>query len=54
MSQWPSTKARRVLAALSRFNTISYAALGDGCQIKENRLYLQNVGCVNISSLSSE
>jgi putative transposase len=32
----------------TRFNTISYATLGDGCQIKENRLYLQNVGCVKV------
>jgi putative transposase len=31
-----------------RFNTIAYATLGDGCQIKENRLYLQNVGCVKV------
>jgi putative transposase len=31
-----------------RFNTITYAILGDGCQIKENRLYLQNVGCIKI------
>ncbi|GFP19417.1 putative transposase [Candidatus Hakubella thermalkaliphila] len=31
-----------------RFNTISYATLGDGCQIKENRLYLQNVGCIKV------
>jgi putative transposase len=32
----------------TRFNTISYATLGDGCQIKENRLYLQNVGCIKV------
>ena len=31
-----------------RFNTITYATLGDGCQIKENRLYLQNVGCIKV------
>lgn len=31
-----------------RFNTIAYATLGDGCQIKESRLYLQNVGCVKV------
>jgi len=31
-----------------RFNTIAYATLGDGCQIKENRLYLQNVGCIKV------
>jgi len=31
-----------------RFNTINYAAIGDGCQIKENRLYIQNVGCVKL------
>lgn len=31
-----------------RFNTISYATLGDGCQIKNNRLYLQNVGCIKV------
>lgn len=31
-----------------RFNTIAYATLGDGCQIKESRLYLQSVGCIKI------
>jgi putative transposase len=31
-----------------RFNTITYATIGDGCQIKENRLYLQNVGCIKV------
>lgn len=31
-----------------RFNTIAYATLGDGCQIKENRLYLQNIGCIKV------
>ena len=31
-----------------RFNTIAYATLGDGCQIKENKLYLQNVGCIKV------
>lgn len=31
-----------------RFNTIAYASLGDGCQIKESRLYLQNIGCIKI------
>lgn len=31
-----------------RFNTIVYATMGDGCQIKENRLYLQNIGCIKI------
>jgi len=31
-----------------RFNTISYASLGDGCQIKENHLYLQNVGYIKV------
>ncbi len=31
-----------------RFNTITYATFGDGCQIKENRLYLQNVGCIKV------
>ena len=31
-----------------RFNTIAYATIGDGCQIKDNRLYLQNVGCIKV------
>lgn len=31
-----------------RFNTIAYASFGDGCQIKDNRLYLQNVGCIKV------
>lgn len=31
-----------------RFNTIAFATFGDGCQIKENRLYLQNVGCIKV------
>lgn len=31
-----------------RFNTIAYANLGDGCQVRENRLYLQNIGCIKI------
>ena len=31
-----------------RFNTVNYASFGDGCQIKENRLYLQNVGCIKV------
>ena len=31
-----------------RFNTITYASIGDGCQIKENRLYLQNVGYIKV------
>lgn len=31
-----------------RFNTINYVHLGDGCQIKDDRLYLQNVGCIKV------
>lgn len=31
-----------------RFNTIAYATLGDGCQIKEGRIYLQHVGHVKV------
>lgn len=31
-----------------RFNTIFYAVLGDGCQIKKDRLYLQNVGYLKV------
>lgn len=31
-----------------RFNTITYATPGDGCQIKDDRLYLQNVGCIKV------
>ena len=32
----------------NRFNTIFYAIIGNGCQIKDSRLYLQNVGCVKV------
>jgi putative transposase len=31
-----------------RFNTIAYAVLGDGCQIRDGRLYLQNIGHVKV------
>lgn len=31
-----------------RFNTINYAVLGDGCQIKDNRLYIQNAGHIKV------
>lgn len=31
-----------------RFNTISFATIGDGCQIKDNRLYLQHIGHIKI------
>ena len=31
-----------------RFNTISYGTIGDGCQIKDGRLYVQNVGCIKV------
>jgi putative transposase len=31
-----------------RFNTINYAVLGDGCQIKDGRLYVQNVGHIKV------
>jgi len=31
-----------------RFNTFTYGSFGDGCQIKDNRLYLQNVGKVKV------
>lgn len=34
--------------SFERFNTINYSVLGDGCQIKDDRLYLQNVGCVKV------
>lgn len=34
--------------SIHRFNTIAYAAIGDGCQIKNSRLYLQNVGCIKV------
>jgi putative transposase len=34
--------------SFDRFNTISYATLGDGCQIKSSRLYLQNVGNIKV------
>jgi putative transposase len=33
---------------VDRFNTITYATLSDGCQVKENRLYLQNIGCIKV------
>jgi len=32
----------------NRFHTIEYMGLGDGCQIKDNRLYLQNIGCIKV------
>jgi putative transposase len=32
----------------SRFHGWMYGSIGDGCQIKENRLYLQNIGCVRV------
>lgn len=28
------------------FNTVEYAIYGDGCKIKENKLYLQNIGLI--------
>ncbi len=31
-----------------RFNTINYAKFGDGCNIKENRLYIQNAGYIKV------
>jgi len=31
-----------------RFNIIHYSPFGNGCQIKENRLYLQNIGCIKV------
>ena len=31
-----------------RFNTISYAVLGDGCQIKNGMLYIQNAGYIKV------
>jgi len=31
-----------------RFNTFSYSSFGDGCQIKDKRLYLQNVGLIKV------
>lgn len=34
--------------SFDRFSTINYATLGDGCQVKAGRLYLQNVGHVKI------
>jgi putative transposase len=34
--------------AHDRFNTIDYARIGDGCQIKGDRLYLQNIGLVKV------
>jgi putative transposase len=34
--------------SVDRFNTIAYATLGDGCQIKDNRLYLQNIGRIKV------
>jgi putative transposase len=33
---------------VERFNTITYASFGDGCQVRKNRLYLQNVGCIKV------
>ncbi len=34
--------------AADRFNTINYAKLGDGCQIKDDKLYIQNAGYVKV------
>jgi putative transposase len=34
--------------AADRFNTINYATLGDGCQIKNDKLYIQNAGYIKI------
>lgn len=34
--------------ATDRFNTINYLRLSNGCQIKEKRLYLQNVGNIKV------
>ena len=31
-----------------RFNTIAYNILGNGCQIKEHKLYLQHVGLIKV------
>ena len=31
-----------------RFNTIQYGSIGDGCQIKNNKLYLQNIGEIKV------
>ena len=32
----------------TQFNTIQYAVLGDGCQIKNGSLYLQNIGDIKV------
>jgi putative transposase len=32
----------------NQFNTIQYASIGDGCQIKNNKLYLQNIGEIKV------
>ena len=32
----------------NRFNSIKYSKLGDGCQIKNDKLYLQNVGNIKV------
>ncbi|GFP41897.1 helix-turn-helix domain-containing protein [Candidatus Hakubella thermalkaliphila] len=32
-----------------RFNTIFYGVLGNGCEIKKDRLYLQNVGYLKLN-----
>ena len=34
--------------AADRFNTINYASLGDGCQIKDDKLYIQNAGYIKV------
>ena len=34
--------------AADRFNTINYAKLGDGCQIKDGKLYIQNAGHIKV------
>lgn len=40
---FPRFKAR------DRFNTIQYAIFGDGCSIKNNKLYLQNIGEIKVN-----
>lgn len=34
--------------AKDRFNTINYAVLGDGCQIKDGKIYIQNAGHIKV------
>lgn len=35
--------------SVDRFNSISFGSIGDGCQIKKDKLYIQNVGHIEVN-----